>query len=346
MPRQWAWLNSQPGGASVALRALVDAAAGNAPTIPAIAADPAAADPAAAQPAATDPATADRFEALRRVMNVVPTMARDPGAARACVEIAREAGVAPPLVAAPALDAALDPALRLRRLETLVRTVKALHEAPLFPIKCHFLDGVAVLIDRVQAAGVLPAPLLKRIREFHGEIASSYPRRECDLVSSHTRLHPGNVGFEGVRPWIVNWESAHAADRYVDLASIANFFADHPDDEDYVLNFYFGPGFDVCRRSRLYLMQQANRLFHALTLLHSVAASWPGTQVSAADLTAIRHRTPRFRDLSEHLASMSLFDGRLQLACVMLNEALFHFEDRRFLESALCATWAGQLAPE
>ncbi len=78
------------------------------------------------------------------------------------------------------------------------------------------------------ATGILPAKALEKHRRYFGELVKAYPgekRGNADFVSSHNDLNPGNVLFQGDKAWLVDWESAFAADRYVDLAAIANFFA-------------------------------------------------------------------------------------------------------------------------
>jgi thiamine kinase-like enzyme len=268
---------------------------------------------------------------------------RDPARQYACLKIAGEAGVAPRLVYADEGNGVAitdfihttpvpEGAARAARLQALVETVKTLHRTPLFPGLMPYLECIDILIRQARTTGILPAAVLQEHLPLYGELASVYPRRDSDSVSSHNDLNPSNVLFAGERPWIVDWESAFAADRYVDIAAVANFFADNEADEDLVLRTYFGSGLDQYHRARFFLMQQANRMFYAMVLLNSVAATAPATRLTAACLS-----TPRYNEVRGEMALLATHNGRLRFGCVFLTEVLYHLRSRRFAESvALC----------
>ncbi|MGC1303925.1 MAG: phosphotransferase, partial [Caulobacteraceae bacterium] len=263
---------------------------------------------------------------------------RNPARQYACMRIAAEAGVAPRLIHADAEAGVAitdfispSPAANLtrdHRLRTLIRSVATLHAAPRFPELVDIFDGVSAVIEQTRLTQAMPAAGMELLTGLFGEFTRRYPRSASDLVSSHNDLNPGNVLFEGERAWIVDWESAFAADRFMDLAAVANFFAADAADEELILQTYFGQALDDHRRARLFLMQQVNRLFYSAMLLNAAVAVQPELKLTAEDL-----RTPRFSEIRGEAASMATQAGRARFACAFLKEAAHAFESPRL-------TWA------
>lgn len=369
-PDDWQWLGAQPGGASLALRQLVDAARSSCPAIsstahpapsPLDALLPAGQRQAAQRAlreafghAAIDSANRlpGRAAGLATVIRLrvqgthyalrvdgPPSPQRDTARHYACLQIAAAAGIAPRLIYADAgagmaisefirpTPAARLPA-RAARIRAIVQTVHRLHAAPLFPRLQGYLDHVDGLIDQCHASGILANDAVHEHVRLYAALAAGYPRHDPDLVSSHNDLNPGNVLFAAERPWFLDWKSAFAADRYVDLAAIANFYALNGYDEEMLLRIYFGVHLTDRHRARLFLMQQVNRMCHAMELLNSVAAAAPHTQLSAALLAV-----PRFSELRGELASLSTQAGRLRFGCVFLNEVKCNLQSPRFAEA-------------
>jgi thiamine kinase-like enzyme len=273
-----------------------------------------------------------------------PTVLRDSRRHFACLKIAGKAGVAPRLIGTDVNEgisitefitvmAMSKDITRAARLYSIVETVKVLHSAPLFPSLMSYLDCVDILINQVRLTRVLPTSVLKEFLRLYGRLASTYPRYDQDLVSSHNDLNPSNVMFTGKRTWFVDWESAFAADRYIDIAAVANFFAGNEEDEEIVLHTYFGDELNHHHRARFFLMQQANRAFYAMVLLNSVAAAKPGTRLTEQSL-----RTPRFREVRDEMATLATPEGRTRFGCVFLNEAMHHLQSRRFTEAVAAIT--------
>ena len=268
-----------------------------------------------------------------------PDELRDPVRQYACLKIAAKNGIAPRLIYA---DAASGVAItdfitaeptsagrsKAELLQMLVKAVRGLHTTPLFPGLIDYLDGVSLLIRRCQETGILPKKGIEEHLKFYGELVAAYPREKLDLVSSHNDLNPGNVLFQKDRAWIVDWESAFAADRYVDLASITNFFTTTEDEKELVLQSYFGVALNDFHRARFFLMQQANRIFYAMVMLIFAAAVQPETKLTAADL-----RKTRLSDVRGEMAQMSTSETKIRFACAFLSEALHDFQSPRFSEA-------------
>jgi aminoglycoside phosphotransferase (APT) family kinase protein len=252
---------------------------------------------------------------------------RDPARQYACMKIAAAAGVAPRLIYADVQDGVAitdfiqvsppDPSVsRESRLRAIGQAIATLHAAPRFPGLVDVVDGVAAVIAQAEALNAMPKAGTERMRRLFAELARIYPRDPADQVSSHNDLNPTNLLFEGERVWIVDWESAFAADRYMDLAAVANFFAADETEEEQVLEAYFGAVLSDHHRAKLVVMQQLNRLFYAAMLLSAAVAAQPDLKLTPADLD-----TPRYSLIRAEAASIATTAGKARFACAFLNEA-------------------------
>lgn len=154
----------------------------------------------------------------------------------------------------------------------VAQTVRALHGGTPFPPLVDYLDGIDALIAQFQARGLVAPEAMGELLALHGRLRAGYRTAPGDLVASHNDLNPRNILYDGARLWLVDWESAFLADRYVDLACLANLFAQAPADEELLLATYFGR-VDEEMRARLYLMRQVNHLFYGLVMASGVGAS-------------------------------------------------------------------------
>lgn len=265
-----------------------------------------------------------------------PDGLRDPARQYACWKIAAEADVAPRLIYADAVAGvavtdfiAAEPGSTQRSkaesLPMIVRAVRKLHEAPRFPGLVDYLEGIDMLICSCVETGILPKKIIEKHLKFYAELALAYPRKDLDLVSSHNDLNPGNVLFQGDRIWLVDWESAFAADRYVDLAAIANFFTTEESEKELVLQSYFGAALNDLHRARYFLMQQANRMFYAMVVLNFLAAAEPGIKLAAADMKGVR-----WSEVRKEMAGINTNETKARFAFAMLNEVLQAFQSAMF----------------
>ncbi|WP_312164687.1 phosphotransferase [Phenylobacterium sp.] len=212
---------------------------------------------------------------------------RDPARAYACMGVAAAGMLAPRVRYANADDGvAIMDFIEERPLSLeyrgshddlvveVAQTARALHGGPPFPPLVDYLDGVDALIARFQARGLVAPEAMGELLALHGRLRRGYRTAPGDLVASHNDLNPRNILYDGARLWLVDWESAFLADRYVDLACLANLFAHTQADEDLLLATYFGR-VDEEMRARLYLMRQVNHLFYGLVTAAGVGASIP-----------------------------------------------------------------------
>lgn len=259
----------------------------------------------------------------------------DPVRQYACMRIASDAGVAPRVLYADATDAvAIMDLVRARtdagddarraRLACLARTIRVLHEAPLFPPFMNFFDAMSTILGYLESNKSLPAAILARLLAGYRAIADVY--RRAELVSSHNDLNPNNVLFEGDRAWLIDWELAFANDRYNDIATLMNFFATDENDVELILREYFGDELGNYHRARAVLMQQVNRMYYAVMMLNMASIATPGFCVTEADL-----EMRSFQEIRSEMAPVSSGqDARIKFACVLLRDALAFMETARF----------------
>ncbi|HEX5379872.1 MAG TPA: phosphotransferase [Phenylobacterium sp.] len=221
----------------------------------------------------------------------------------------------------PELSLALDYAgTRRDMIVELAQAVRALHAAPPFPPMMDYLDGMEILLGQLRAGGLVAAQALAQPLDRYAELAAVYRRLPADLVSSHNDLNPRNLLYDGSRLWLVDWESSFLADRWVDLATLANFFTSGPAEEEALLATYFGETPDAARRARMFLARQINHVFYAAIFLNGAAAERPGARLPGDRLEA-----PPVADLHRRLGEgepmFETWEGRVAYGQARLIQA-------------------------
>jgi aminoglycoside phosphotransferase (APT) family kinase protein len=168
----------------------------------------------------------------------------------------------------------------------LAQAVRALHATPGFPPMMDYMDGMEGVLGQLQATGLVRPEALAEPLARYAELAAIYRGLPVDLVSSHNDLNPRNILYDGTRLWLIDWESSFRADRWVDLASLANFFTTDAAEEDLLLKVYFGEAPDAARRARMFLARQINHMFYGAIFLSGAAAERPDARLQATGLAA------------------------------------------------------------
>ncbi len=270
---------------------------------------------------------------------------RDPVRGYVCMRIAASALLAPRVRYACAADGvaimdliaphslAMDyPGAGHELVVELAQAVRLLHETPAFPPLVDYLDGVDALIGQHRRTDLLDPAATGDLFARYGDLRAAYRTLESDRVSSHNDLNPGNVLYDGARLWLIDWESAFLADRYVDLATVANWFARSRAGEDALLKTYFGRAPDAEQRARFYMMRQVNHIFYGVMFLNGAAAERPGARLADRSLAS-----PDLRALGERLATgafnLSAWDDRVTYGKARLAAALDGLRDPAFAEA-------------
>ena len=270
---------------------------------------------------------------------------RDPVRAYACMKIAADGLLAPRLRYADAADGvALMDFIEERSLtldyrgtrEDLVveaaQALRALHAGPPFPSLVDYLDAIDGLIAQFEARGLVAREAMVELLGLYRTLRAGYRTAPGDLVASHNDLNPGNILYDGARLWLVDWESAFLADRYVDLSCIANVFANSPDEEELLLRTYFGRS-DTEMRARLYLMRQVNHLFYGLVMTNAVAPrAAPAQSLEGPSLAELHGALA----LGEPVLAAD--EGRFDYVKARLTQALEGLRSPRFEEALAVLT--------
>jgi len=203
----------------------------------------------------------------------------------------------------------------------MAQAVRLLHETPAFPPLVDYLDGMDSLLAAHRGLDILEPAATAELFERYDELRERYRTREGDLVSSHNDLNPGNVIYDGTRLWLVDWEAAFLADRYVDLATVANWFTGDAAGEEALLTTYFGQPASPEERARFHLMRLVNHVFLGAMFLNAATVERPGAPLddrtlAGPGLEALRQRL-RLGDFSMLVWENRVAYGKARLAAAL-----------------------------
>lgn len=214
--------------------------------------------------------------------------------------------------------------------------LRKLHALPKFPFRIKYFDTMEGFNEKFRAANIIPESVTKDLFELYTRIANVYPRNdETNLVSCHNDLKPENFIFDGVRPWLVDWEGAFLNDRYLDLVVVGNFVARNEAEEKEYLANYFQEPVDEYKHARYFLMQQMLHVYY-FTMFMLVGSKGVPVDVDAID----KHD---FRDFHERIwhGEINLLHNasKLQYAWVHMQQFLDNSKLQR-MENALAVVGA------
>ena len=214
----------------------------------------------------------------------------------------------------------------------LAQAARLLHETPAFPPLGDYLDGLSDMIEAFRALEVLEPESVEELFARFADLRAAYRTREADLVSSHNDLNPGNIVYDGTRLWLVDWDAAFLADRYVDLATLAGWFTRDAAGEAMLLATYFGRPPTPEERARFEVMRLVNHVFTGVIFLTTAATERPGSRLADRTLAgpslAYVHaqlRTGRF--------AMLEWENRVTYGKARLAQALADLKTATFAEA-------------
>lgn len=219
---------------------------------------------------------------------------RNPERGYACMRIAAEAGVAPPV-------RHLDPGSRIAIMDfiearplagfpggpaALARAqgelIARLQRTQVFPPLMDYPDLLSGMLDYLRTCGRYRPELFAPHAEALAQIREAYPWDSAALVSSHNDPNPGNFIFDGTRLWVVDWETAFRNDPLADVAILVDNPALSPVDGQALVEAWLGRAPDTALLARLTLMRLMTRLYYgALMLSVGAAAHEPEDDLTA-----------------------------------------------------------------
>lgn len=288
----------------------------------------------------------DRAWLLR--MDGARDMFRDPIRWHRCMQIAAEAGLAPAVRHAdPESGVTITAFVEGRPLAegyaisraTMIGAagalVRRLHATPPFPPLVDYMDGMAAVIGQLRATGLISDGALDALLAGYDALDRAYRDLQPEQVSSHNDLNPRNILHDGGRLWLIDWESAFLADRYVDLACLANVMVRDTAELGLLMGAYFGRAASEAEMARLFLARQINHVFYGVMFLSGAAAERPGARIAPeaveADLADIHQA------LSEGRFELDAWDGRITYGFARLAAARRNLASPLFAEAVRLA---------
>ena len=211
----------------------------------------------------------------------------------------------------------------------LTKTIRSIHELPLFSKESSLLDTVDGLVNEFKASQMLTGSAFDSCFAYYEVIKACYPWHDSDKVSSHNDLNPNNMIFDGEKIWIIDWEAAFKNDRYVDLAITANFFAVADQEEHIMLETYFGDGLKEYNRARFFIMRQICRIVYAMLMFRLANASARTGAIHDPNMEGVTITVIR-KQLADGQLNLAEYQGQLLFGKAMLNEALNNMRSARF----------------
>ncbi|WCT14780.1 phosphotransferase [Mucilaginibacter jinjuensis] len=215
------------------------------------------------------------------------------------------------------------------RLQELAKTIKSIHELPLFIKESSLQDTVDGLINQFKASRMLSGPVFDECFAYYDLIRKHYPWNDTDKVSSHNDLNPNNMVFDGEKIWIIDWDAAFRNDRYVDLAITANFYVANDEHEQLFLQTYFGDDLNDYNCARFFLMRQVCRLVYAMLMFKLADTSNPMGMGHDPVMQGINLNDVK-QQIGAGKISLAGYEGQLLFGKALFNEALASMQSPRF----------------
>ncbi len=286
-----------------------------------------------------------RFETggRRYVVRVegIPSPLRNPHQ-YTCLRMAADAGLAPRLhhVDESARVVVMDfverrPLLtyaggKLAVVQALGQLLARLQAGPKFPCFVDYPDIVTRLFNHVRRTGLFAPGQLDLCAERMSRLAETYAAAPLGHVSSHNDPVPQNILFDGVRLWLIDWESAYRNDPLIDVAILLDGVARSPELEAALLQAWHGRKPDDGVLARLTLIRALVRLYYTGVMLSAAAAAdrhaMPDADLSAPALATFRQAVQAGR-LAPGSRESFLVRGKMFLSSFLAGSETPGFDD-------------------
>jgi len=211
----------------------------------------------------------------------------------------------------------------------LAKTIRSIHSLPCNLPGPDLQETIAAMVDGFVQSKILTGSVVQECFAHYAAIAQKYPWHDPQRVLSHNDLNSANLLCDGHKLWVVDWDAAFSNDRYVDLATAANFFIHDEEQESQFLQVYFDGQVDEYKSARFYIMRQISRIIYAILLVQVAARSKP-----AGDALDQEMEGNTLQAFGEWMAagklSMVTHEGQLMYGKAQMNEALRQMRSPRF----------------
>jgi len=211
----------------------------------------------------------------------------------------------------------------------LAKTIRSIHSLPCNLPGPDLQETIAAMVAGFAQSKILTGPVVQECFAYYAAIAQKYPWRDSQRVLSHNDLNPANLLSDGNKLWIVDWDAAFSNDRYVDLATAANFFIHTEEQETQFLQVYFDGGVNEYKSARFYIMRQISRIIYAILLVQVAVRNKPAGHPLDQEMEG--NTLQRFSEwMAAGKLSMATHEGQLMYGKAQMNEALRQMRSPRF----------------
>jgi len=191
----------------------------------------------------------------------------------ACMRIAAEAGIAPPLRYisddagvvimdfVPGRPLSAYPRGPAGLVNALGQLAAQLQATAAFPVLGDYRAFLGRMLNHIKSR-FAPGLLDEHVECFQ-RIRAAYPWDSSQYVSSHNDPNPRNIIFDGEKLWLIDWETSYCNDSLTDIAILAENHATTAELEQELLTTWSGRAPDRVMRAKLRVMRQLTRLYYA-----------------------------------------------------------------------------------
>lgn len=152
------------------------------------------------------------------------------------------------------------------------RLIARIQETAPFPPFLDYPEMVRRLWGWVCRTGLFADGVLTPCTDHMVRLCETYDSNPAHAVSSHNDLVPRNVLYDGVRLWLIDWESAYRNHKLVDVSTALDCFARTPEWEQSLLQAWLGSKPDDEFYARLAPIRALTRLYYAGVFLSAAFA--------------------------------------------------------------------------
>ncbi|UBM59668.1 phosphotransferase [Marinilongibacter aquaticus] len=151
--------------------------------------------------------------------------------------------------------------------------IRKLHQLRAFHKVMDIFQMARMYLQKVEQRTLLPQNEFNAILQAFEKIERVYPVNEEVLVSCHNDLKPENIVYDGLKPWIVDWEASFLNFGLADLSIVANFVVQDEKEERAFLEDYFDRPINEYDSARFFLINQVLHINYCCVFLSILSST-------------------------------------------------------------------------